>query len=252
MTKYENLEKRYDDLIKGKGVPIGVKLLENKEEVGNKVMFPDKDLGLCQVLKEVAVYEKTRGVSMENMGGCVIGSRVLGFEEIPDDLKERWVNGFGYTEERFEELMEKTETLPVGDYEAAVMAPLREFDDLGMHPDSVVMVTDSSQVYLLLLGVFDKTGQKTSPRVNGHAACEVIVPVAEEGVPWLTVPCGGARSIAGSQDDELWIGLTTKDLEKALDRVEETDLAYPPAVNQMLVSEPNPDHPLTGLISREG
>ncbi|MFW6282902.1 MAG: DUF169 domain-containing protein [Minisyncoccales bacterium] len=251
MKNLKKLQQKYLNLIQGKGVPVGVKMLKSKKDIPDSIASPKGNMALCQVLKEVTVYKKKRAVSFENMGGCVIGSRVLGFEKVSDNLKERWVERFGYKEDIFDELIEKTEKFPLEKYEAAVFAPLREFQDLEIKPDAVVMTVNSSQAYLLTMGVFDKTGQKTSPKINGHAACEVIVPVVENNKPWLTVPCGGARSIAGSQDDELWIGLTLKDLESALSRIEETGLGYPPPVNQMLVSEANPKHPLTGLIERQ-
>jgi uncharacterized protein (DUF169 family) len=174
----------------------------------------------------------------------------MGFEEVSEDLKKRWVEGFAYQEEIFDELMKKTEKLPLEKYEAAVFAPLKDFDSFDFNPDAVIMVVNSSQAYLLTMGVFDKTGQKTAPSINGHAACEIIAPVAEKGKPWLTIPCGGARSIAGSQDDEIWLGLTIKDLEKSLERIGETGLGFPSPLNQSLITEPNPDHPLTGLIKR--
>jgi uncharacterized protein (DUF169 family) len=175
----------------------------------------------------------------------------MGFEEVSNNLKNRWVENFAYKEEVFDELMKQTEKFSLGKYQAAVFAPLGEFQDLKLEPDAVVMVVNSSQAYLLTMGVFDKTGKKCSPQINGHAACEIVVPVVKKGVPWLTVPCGGARSIAASQDDELWIGLTVSDLEKALERVEETGLGYPPPVEQMPITEANPQHPLTGLINRQ-
>lgn len=247
----EELQKRFEENISGKGAPVGVKCFKDEEKARKKLMFPKGDMALCQIIKQAAVYGKGRGISFENAGGCVIGSRVLGFEEVSDKVKETWVEGFGYDEERFDELMEKTEKFPLDKYEAVVFAPLTEFEKKDMEPDAVLMVTNSSQAYLLLMGVFDKTGQKTSPKINGHAACEAIVPVVEDGDPWLTVPCGGARSIAGSQDDELWVAMTVSDLSKSLDRIEESGMSYPPAVNQMMMSEPNPDHPLTGLIGRK-
>jgi uncharacterized protein (DUF169 family) len=249
-NNYQKLEKKYLELIRGKGNPVGVKLFEKKADIPKGIVFPEGDMALCQVLKEVTIYKMKRAISKENMGGCVIGSRVLGFEDISSDLKRRWVENFGYTEEIFNELIKQTEKFSLNKYEGAIFAPLGEFDNFDLKPDAIIMIVNSSQAYLLTMGVFDKTGKKTAPKINGHAACEIVVPVAKEGKPWLTIPCGGARSIAGSQDDELWIGLTEDDLKQALERSEQTGLNYPPAIEQMPITKPNPKHPLTGLIKR--
>ena len=248
---YGETQERYLDLVKGKGVPVGVKLLEEKEEAPEKVLFPDQDRALCQYLKEASVYQKIRGVTEENLGGCVIGARVLGFKELPEEIKQGWMEGFGYSEERYNELVEKMEKLPLGKYEAAVIAPLKEFEELEMDPEAVITMINTAQSYLLLQGVFDKTGEKTNATMNGHATCETIAPVQKEGKTWISVPCGGARSISSAQDDEIWMGMTPEKLEKALDRMEETNIRYPPAVNQMIITPPNPKHPLTPMITTE-
>ncbi|WP_240910943.1 hypothetical protein [Thermococcus sp. MV5] len=50
----------------------------------------------------------------------------LGFGLPPEDLKERWIKGFGYTEERFNDLVKAVHATPQGKYEAAIFAPLKK------------------------------------------------------------------------------------------------------------------------------
>jgi uncharacterized protein (DUF169 family) len=248
----ENLHKRYKELIGGKGSPVGVKLLKKKEDLKKLGVMPlEENRALCQVLKLSGVYEKTRGVYFENVDACVVGTYILGFGVPPQDLKERWVKGFAYTDERFDELCKNIEALPQKKFEAAVFAPLKEFERLRQEPDAVIMFVNSCQAYLLLVGYFDATGKKVCSCMNGHAACEVIAAIVNGKSPWLTIPCGGARSIAESQDDEIWTGMKVSELETSLKRLEKINLKYPPAVNQMTLSSLNPNHPLTYLIARE-
>ncbi len=248
----KTIEQKTEKLLKPKGAPVGIKFLESKEVLNEKEIIPlEANRALCQLLKMVAVYEKTRGVYLENIDACVVGSYVMGFELPPKDLKERWIKGFAYTGERFDQLSEKIEAMPQNKYQAAVFAPLREFEDLEMEPDSVILLVNSCQSYLALMGYFDATGEKPESNFNGHAACEVIAAAAQGKSPWLTIPCGGARSIADSQDDEIWLGLTVKDMETIIKRLETMGLKYPPAITQMPVSDLNPDHPLTDLLVRD-
>jgi len=246
------LHERFDRLIKGKGAPVGVKLLKSRQELKNlKVMPLEENRALCQVLKLAGVYEKARGVYFDNVDACVVGTYIMGFGMPPKDIKERWIKGFAYTSKRFDELVKNIEALPQKKYSAAVFAPLREFEKLKIEPDAVVMFANSAQSYLLLVSYFDATGKKPCSCINGHAACEVISTVAMGKSPWLTIPCGGARSVADSQDDEIWVGMKVDELNAALSRLEQIGFKYPAPVNQVIVSPLNPKHPLTYLIERE-
>ncbi|MEM7816008.1 MAG: DUF169 domain-containing protein, partial [Candidatus Aenigmatarchaeota archaeon] len=205
---FEDLHKRYKETIGGKGSPVGVKLVQKRDSLKKMGVAPLEEKGaLCQVLKLAAVYEKARVVCFENADACVVGTYILGFGAPPSDLKDRWVKGFAYTPERFDELCRNIEALPQKKFEAAVFAPLREFERIKQEPDVIVMLVNSCQSYMLLVGYFDAKGKKPSFSVNGHAACEIIAAVAGGKSPWLTIPCGGARSIADAQDDEIWVGM---------------------------------------------
>jgi len=249
--KMGDLHKRYKELIGGKGSPVGVKLLKKKEEMKKLGVMPlEENRALCQVLKLAGVYEKARGVYFENVDACVVGTYILGFGTPPEDLRERWVRGFAYTPERFDELCKNIEALPQKKFEAAVFAPLKEFERLKQEPDAVIMFVNSAQSYLLLVSYFDASGKKPCSCINGHAACEIIAAVANGKSPWLTIPCGGARSIADSQDDEIWLGMRPDELKISLSRLEQIGFKYPAAVNQMIISPLNRSHPLTDLIAR--
>ncbi len=249
---FTQLQAKSKKLLSPQGAPIGIKLLKSKDIIKEKEIMPlANNRALCQVLKTTAVYEKTRGVYTENIDGCVVGTYVMGFAMPPEDLKDRWVKGFAYTPERFEQLSKQIEALPQNEYEAAVFAPLKEFDQLDLEPEAIILLVNSCQSYLALMGYFDATGNKPESNFNGHAACEIVAAVIKGESPWMTIPCGGARSIANSQDDELWLGFNPQDLELALTRLEEMNLKYPPAITQMPVSDLNPDHPLTDLLVRE-
>ncbi len=252
MNDLKSLQRKIDKLISPKGVPVGVKLLKSKNTLKENEIIPlENNRALCQLLKMVAVYEKTRGVYVNNIDACVVGSYVMGFELPPEDLKDRWVKGFGYTSEKFDQLSDQIEAMPQDKYEAAVFGPLQVFDQLNLDPEAVILLVNSCQSYLALMGYFDATGKKPESNFNGHAACEIIAAVAQGKSPWLTIPCGGARSIADAQDDEIWLGMTVDHLKTSIQRLEIMGLKYPPAITQMPVSDLNPDHPLTDLLVRD-
>ncbi|MEM0230802.1 MAG: DUF169 domain-containing protein [Candidatus Woesearchaeota archaeon] len=249
---YKQLSEKFTTTIKGKASPIGIKLFTSRKDAEKLKIVPlEEQLALCQAMKLAAVYEKSRLVFFENVDACVVGSYILGFGLPPEDIKDRWVAGFNYKPEIFEKLTSAIEAIPQKKYEAAIIAPLYEFERIKQKPEAVVIFINSAQAYLLLVGYFDAIGKKPYSTFNGHAACEVIAAVANGKSPWLTIPCGGARSIADAQDDELWLGMKPEELEAAIKRLESVGSKYPAPLNQMLITPMNPKHPLTSLISRK-
>jgi uncharacterized protein (DUF169 family) len=248
---YAKLHEAVEQTVKPKGAPVGVKLFEDVGQFEKlHLKPPERQLALCQVLKYSSVYERTFGVQGKDIDACVVGTYVLGFLQPPSDLKKRWVEGFKYTDKKFEALVKGTHALPVEKYKALLVSTLKFFSYAKTDPDMVFIPVNSTQAYLLLVGYFDATGEKPTSDFCGHAACEIIAAVMNKKKPWTTIPCGGARAIAEAQDDEIWISMLPTQLNMTIGRLKDVGLKYPPPIYQMLQMTPDPAHTLTGLIKR--
>lgn len=248
MIDYEVLHNDVVSILRPKGDPVGYKLFNERVE---GLPYFKGNFALCQVIKQAAVLGKVLAANADNVDACVIGTYVLGFKELPEDFTERWVAERKMSEHVAKQLVAGIHTLEMNKYKSALFAPLKHYKTLNTDPDGVILVVNSTQAYIVLAGFFDCTGTKPASDFNGHAACELVVPPLKGKSPWLTVPCGGARALAEAQDDELWVSIKPEDLKKAVDRLKAVGMKYPPTAYQMLVTQPNPAHPLTHLISRK-
>jgi len=245
MIDLEKLHSEVNEIIKPKGEPVGLKL---HKEVPKRRYYNGR-LALCQALK-LASYGREITVDAEGIDACVIGSYVLGFKELPEDLSKRWVEWNSFSYEVFKKMIHGIHSLPMGEYKYVTFAPLKNFKLMNEEPEGVVIIVNSAQAYLLIAGYFDSTGNKPTSDFNGHAACEVVAAVKNGRSPWLTLPCGGARAIADAHVDELWVGMSVNDLEKSINRLKSVGRKYPAPLPQELISPLAKEHPLTKLISR--
>lgn len=244
---YEALHKDLIEIVKLKSDPVGIKLFE---ELRNDLPYINKNLALCQVMKLASIYGRTIGISADNVDACVIGTYILGFKELPENYYRRWMTLRKMPEDIAKSVIANIHTLPTSKYKSGVLAPLKKFNELNMDPDAVIMIGNSAQIYLLLVGFFDSSGIKPKSDFNGHAACEILATVTKGESPWLTIPCGGARGLAEAQDDEVWIGMTPKHLNTTIIRLKSVGSKYPPPVYQILTITPIQEHSLTLLIGR--
>ena len=126
-----NYAKPHDEVeqtIKPKGAPVGIKLFEDMVQFKKlNLKSPERQLALCQVLKFSSVYGRTFGLQGEDVDACVVGTYVCGLLQPPSDLKQRWIEGFKYTEKKFDALVKGTHALPMGKYKALLVATLKFF-----------------------------------------------------------------------------------------------------------------------------
>jgi uncharacterized protein (DUF169 family) len=231
---YEEAHQKLDSILKLRGAPVGIKLLKKIEDLDKlNIQKPDSRLALCQLFGQARYMGRILGGALNEVDDCVLGSAVIGFAGLPEDIRDGtlWHKLGGYPNvEIAKKVAMAFHKLPVGSFASVVTAPLRDYSILGIDPDVVLLFGNPVQINLAIKAYHDANVGTTRVKSDyaGHATCEVIAAVIEKQKPWVSIPCDGARGLGAIQDDELIMGVTPKDLKIIIDSLDAARISYPP------------------------
>jgi uncharacterized protein (DUF169 family) len=150
--------------------------------------------------------------------GCKLGTTVLGFEEdveryLDDGVLEKYGVGLFDSEEASAETLLKSRYLEKGTTRAALIAPLRAFQEC---PQVVVFTADSEQVmWLLYAANYEKGGRMDLPQSGGAlGGCADITAIPLlDGAPNVTFLGLGCRIKSALDPCHLMMGIPGGSLE---------------------------------------
>ncbi|MFH1349584.1 MAG: dephospho-CoA kinase [Pseudomonadota bacterium] len=214
---WERLVRRMELLMRLKSFPVAFKMLEKKEGL-DEIPFMrrnQKRVTLCQLITLVRNFDWTVGAALNDFlqPGC---PSILGLTDIPEIHKDGtfrsivWVK----TREDGKKYEASIPRLPLGKYEAVVMAPLvyKPFD-----PDIVLIYANPAQMMLLINSLQFEDYEVMQFFCVGESSCsDAIARCYLTGKPSLTIPCYGERRYGHAQDEDLVMALPADSMEKAL------------------------------------
>jgi len=211
----EEIERR----LRLKTFPLALKMLEKERDIPEGAVRPKRDRGYhlatCQGFAISRREGKLLAMLKEDMwcSESVVG---LGLAEAPQFFLD------GYT--RFPESVASLEAgsnwahefprFEANKYVGVMSSPLAASN---FEPDVVILYCDSTQLKLILSAAAWKNGQEVTCTVSGKGACVyAIVPVVQQQRCQVTVPCGGDKRLALSQDDEIIFSFPWAKMEELL------------------------------------
>lgn len=218
---WEKLIRRMELLMRLKSFPVAFKMLESKEEL-DQIPFIRRaghKVTMCQLITQVRNFDWTVGADLDDFMGPVCPS-IIGLTEIPEAFKDGtfrsivWVK----TKEDGIKYEESIPRLPMGKYEAVVMAPLvyKPFD-----PDIVLIYANPAQMMLLINSLQFEDYEVMNFHCVGESSCsDAIARCYLTGKPSLTIPCYGERRYGHAQDEDLVMAIPAGMMEKALKGME--------------------------------
>jgi len=204
----ERFKEAVDEQLSLRSQPIAIKLLELGEEVSPNMGRPMRDLGEPIRPCEGWHFARHKGLSVAMLledfsTACPTGMFVFGLVEPIQPWFEGYLSYGIYTGSREAAVnMERhVFRLGVGKYKGVAFAVLEKAD---FAADLVMLYCNSREAMRLVTASAWTTGDSLKVNIAARNVCaDAIVQPFQTGQPVLAIPCGGDRSRAGTDDNEI-------------------------------------------------
>lgn len=219
--KWSEWTRGMEKYLRLKTFPVGLKLLEDPEELGRNPWLrksPEK-LTLCQFITMVRTFDWTVGGTADDLVPPSCGT-ILGLAPVPDWVADGSMRTVVWLEDKEQaaECERVIQRIPYGKYKAFTMGPTA-YDPF--IPDMVLLYGNPAQMSLLINAIqFDRFERMVFYSVGETSCSDVIGRCFVDRVPALSIPCYGERRFGHAADDELAIGLPAEECNRILTNLE--------------------------------
>jgi len=185
--------------------PLAIKMIKNEKEIPKDAIRPFKDMGYhldnCQAFSMSRRGQKMVAMTKEDMW-CMAPFVAFGFVK----PSKKWLEGqhrtvSGINLEARKKAVQSAPRFKVGEYMGILSAPLEK---CCFEPDMFLIYCDTYQLTHILLAKDCIDGVNVTSTLSGHGACILaVVPVIQNKISWVSIPCRGDRGIAMAQNDEV-------------------------------------------------
>ena len=238
--------RRMEELVRLRSKPIALKWYEHADDVPENAIRPLRDLKKHMALCQAFTYARMKGATIAMVKEdhwcwnpliaygaveCVPGQpqfdEVVKFIGIPD-------------KEKAEKFFAKFPRLPLGKYEAVVVAPL---SDCSFEPDVVLVYAPASTINYLCRCVKATIGGTFTSTFDGIDSCiYCTVPTFQTNEFRLTLPDPGDVERARARDDEVILTIPQVHLEGLMQSIENLSRFMPnnDALQELSLDFPRP------------
>ena len=226
MGNYERIDNQLNKYLRLATFPIGVKLLENSEDLNNVKYLkkPEHKIALCQIFSYARYYGWTMGCTKED-NLCPLAEISLGFEK-SNKLFEEGAFFIGRYNETKEAAKKTTSTMPkltYGQYSAVVAGALSRID---FKPDLILIWGNSSQIMRIIQGYLWKRGGRITMSTFCDGVCaDTISNAILTGELQIAFPCLGDRRFGLAMDSDLIASIPFGIVEEIVEGMEKTHKA---------------------------
>ena len=244
LESFRESGRKLSEALRTRTKPLAVRFCKEEDELPKDAFWPLKRLKhritTCQAINIARIYGYTVALTIEDEW-CVPSMAFLGMTKIPDYLRK---GGFLWTfhtkdqraaEHLFECYFDRY-SLPPGSTKGVVFSPLEQ---TSVEPHLVVVYGTPGQAINVVKGVVWQRGEPLEAHFTGAATiCICMARAYLEGSIQFSLPGGGEKVFAMTEEDEVAIVIPATLLNDVLEGIENTQemLGYP--VRKYLFYEP--------------
>ena len=226
LGNYEKLDNQLNKYLRLTTFPVGVKLLENSEDL-DQIKFlkkPEHKLVLCQIFSYARYYGWTMGcVKGDNL--CPLAEISIGFEESHRLFEEGafFIGRYNETKEAAKKTTATMPKIPYGQYSAIVSGALKRID---FEPDLILIWGNSAQIMRLIQGFLWKRGGRVSMSTFCDGVCaDTISNAIITRDLQIAFPCLGDRRFGMAMDTDLIASIPFGIINEIIEGMEKTHKA---------------------------
>jgi uncharacterized protein (DUF169 family) len=214
--------------------PVAIRLVSSGDEIPKKAKMPKRDMelemSLCQGVAITRRYGWTMAMGADDMN-CPAGALVAGFYAADEKvLSGSFMMPFWGDQEIRAQIVADIPKLEAGKYKYILTAPLEKTT---FEPQLILVYGNPAQIARLIQANTLKTGKCLVSASMGAFGCGVAIakPLIDNQCQ-ATIPGGGERSVAMTQDHEVCFTIPIDKAEAIIDGLEITHKAgtrYPVA-----------------------
>ena len=226
MGNYEKLDNQLNKYLRLATFPVGVKLLENLDDLNNIKFLkkPEHKLALCQIFSYARFYGYTMGcIKGDNL--CPLAEISIGFEESHKLFEEGafFIGRYNETKEAAKKTTATMPKIPYGQYSAIVTGALNRID---FKPDLILIWGNSAQIMRLIQGYLWKRGGRVSMSTFCDGVCaDTISNAILTGNLQIAFPCLGDRRFGMAMDTDLIASIPFGIIDEIIEGMEKTHKA---------------------------
>ncbi len=231
MGNFKDLSDDINKYLRLSTFPVGVKLLENSEELNNIKFLkkPEKKVAICQIFSYARYYGWTMGCTRED-NICPLAGISLGLEESYKLFEEGafFVGRYNETKEAAKKTTSTMPKMPFGKFSAIVAGALHRVD---FNPDLILIWGNSAQIMRIIQGYLWKKGGRVSMSTFCDGVCaDTISNALITKDLQIAFPCLGDRRFGMALDSDLIASIPIElvdDILKGMEKTHKAGTRYP-------------------------